>query len=229
MNHVTDCVEKENYEQEKGCTTIIKHYYGCGCNEDGIGGVGENGKSAYELAVDEGFGGTLQEWLESLKGIEGADGVSPTVTVSQQSATEYILNITTAEGSLLTPNLQGQNGKDGIFSPHKWKTDTEIDLGDGSYGIRFIGDITANKGTSIDTVLKENMNMALMISFGGAWDIGSGYRYLIPSVYNENNASTNTRSSLGYSIFRNGLVFETLSKYDRVKSPYDIWFRYTKI
>ena len=28
----------------------------------------ENGKSAYELAVQEGFEGTISEWLESLKG-----------------------------------------------------------------------------------------------------------------------------------------------------------------
>lgn len=29
---------------------------------------GENGKSAYEIAVDHGFEGTEEEWLESLKG-----------------------------------------------------------------------------------------------------------------------------------------------------------------
>lgn len=32
---------------------------------------GEDGKSAYEIAVDNGFEGTEQEWLESLKGING--------------------------------------------------------------------------------------------------------------------------------------------------------------
>ena len=32
---------------------------------------GEDGKSAYELAVEEGFVGTLDEWLASLKGDEG--------------------------------------------------------------------------------------------------------------------------------------------------------------
>lgn len=34
----------------------------------GSGGSGANGKSAYEIAVDNGFVGTEQEWLESLKG-----------------------------------------------------------------------------------------------------------------------------------------------------------------
>lgn len=38
----------------------------------GPGGV--DGKSAYQLALDEGFVGTLAEWLASLKGAAGADG-----------------------------------------------------------------------------------------------------------------------------------------------------------
>lgn len=35
---------------------------------------GADGKSAYEIAVDNGFEGTEQEWLESLKGKDGTDG-----------------------------------------------------------------------------------------------------------------------------------------------------------
>lgn len=34
----------------------------------GGGGTGADGKSAYEIACDEGFTGTVKEWLESLKG-----------------------------------------------------------------------------------------------------------------------------------------------------------------
>lgn len=45
-----------------------------GCGEAGpkgdTGAAGPNGKSAYELAVDNGFTGTLQEWLASLQGGE---------------------------------------------------------------------------------------------------------------------------------------------------------------
>ena len=50
-------------------------------NVDGTGGGpgtpgkdGVDGKSAYELAVEEGFIGTEPEWLESLQGADGADG-----------------------------------------------------------------------------------------------------------------------------------------------------------
>lgn len=39
------------------------------------GHSGADGKSAYEIAVDNGFEGTEAEWLESLKGKDATDGV----------------------------------------------------------------------------------------------------------------------------------------------------------
>lgn len=35
---------------------------------------GEDGLSAYEIAIQEGFEGSIEEWLESLKGEDGEDG-----------------------------------------------------------------------------------------------------------------------------------------------------------
>ena len=46
--------------------------------ELGGGGSGTDGKSAYEIAVDNGFVGTETEWLESLKGEQGEAGRSIT-------------------------------------------------------------------------------------------------------------------------------------------------------
>lgn len=40
------------------------------------GPAGADGKSAYELAVQEGFQGTLDEWLDSLQGADGAPGAA---------------------------------------------------------------------------------------------------------------------------------------------------------
>ena len=37
---------------------------------------GKDGKSSYEIAVEHGFVGTETEWLESLKGVDGKDGVN---------------------------------------------------------------------------------------------------------------------------------------------------------
>lgn len=43
-------------------------------SETEMGKPGQSGKSAYEIAVDNGFEGTEPEWLESLKGEPGAKG-----------------------------------------------------------------------------------------------------------------------------------------------------------
>lgn len=37
--------------------------------------MGPKGYSAYELAVQEGFDGTVDDWLESLKGADGKNGI----------------------------------------------------------------------------------------------------------------------------------------------------------
>ena len=43
---------------------------------NGLNGTnGQDGKSAYEIAVEQGFVGTETEWLESLKGQDGQDGI----------------------------------------------------------------------------------------------------------------------------------------------------------
>ena len=57
------------------CLTVVFSLSAC----TGLGGqivVNKNGKSAYEIAVDNGFDGSEQEWLASLKGDKGADGTS---------------------------------------------------------------------------------------------------------------------------------------------------------
>ena len=45
-------------------------------------GSGTAGKSAYEIAVDNGFVGTETEWLKSLKGVDGTDGTTFIPSVS---------------------------------------------------------------------------------------------------------------------------------------------------
>src|SRR5690606_19259025 len=43
-------------------------------NPPGTGAPGADGRSAYEVAVDNGFSGSESQWLESLKGADGAEG-----------------------------------------------------------------------------------------------------------------------------------------------------------
>ena len=71
---VENYLEKNPIEgniSEEQVTEIVANYI-----RDNIGEVtdGQDGKSAYDLAVENGFTGTVQEWLESLKGADGKDG-----------------------------------------------------------------------------------------------------------------------------------------------------------
>jgi hypothetical protein len=67
---------------------------------------GEDGKSAYEIAVEHGYSGTEEEWLASLKGEDGEEGFSPTITVKESTSEKYVLTITNKDGSYDTPNLK---------------------------------------------------------------------------------------------------------------------------
>ena len=152
---------------------LVKKLAGSGSG--GSGTPGKDGKSAYEIAVENGFDGTEEEWLDSLKGADGTtpdlqigtvetlepgseatvsitgtsdqpvlsfgipegvsgkdgnpghngapgkdgkngtDGFSPTITENvDNNDTLYKLDITTKEGKIITPNLRGENGNDGI-------------------------------------------------------------------------------------------------------------------
>lgn len=70
------------------------------------------GYSAYETACQNGFEGTEQEWLESLKGVKGEDGTSPTVSVSK-SSTVTTVEITDTNGTKIITINDGENGQDG--------------------------------------------------------------------------------------------------------------------
>ena len=84
---------------------------------NGINGKdGENGLSAYELAVQNGFTGTLAEWLNSLKGTDGINGTNGTDGKNGLSAYEIALkNGFVGTESEWLDALKGENG-------------TEIDL-----------------------------------------------------------------------------------------------------
>lgn len=71
---------------------------------------GPQGKSAYDLAVENGFQGTMEEWIESLKGMQGPQGpegppgppadlteINQQVSAIQTEVTEHVTGIATAE------------------------------------------------------------------------------------------------------------------------------------
>ena len=63
------------------------------------GANGKDGRSAYEIAIENGFVGTAAEWLESLKGRDGKDGLP---------------GKDGKDGADGLPGRDGTNGKDGL-------------------------------------------------------------------------------------------------------------------
>lgn len=57
------------------------------CNKGDKGETGQEGRSAYEIAVEQGFVGSEQQWLRSLKGDKG-DAGSAGVVVSETEPTD---------------------------------------------------------------------------------------------------------------------------------------------
>lgn len=107
--------------------------------QDGQNGVdgqdgadGADGLSAYELAVQEGFVGTLTEWLASLEGADGTNGTNGTNGTDGQDGadgksayelavqegfvgtlTEWLASLEGADGTDGTNGTNGTNGQDG--------------------------------------------------------------------------------------------------------------------
>ena len=85
----------------------------------GGGGGGADGKSAYEIAVENGFIGTEEEWLASLKGdagtngldgVDGQDGFSPVVGVEEITGGHRV-NITDSTHTESFDVMDGEGGQ----------------------------------------------------------------------------------------------------------------------
>jgi len=77
---------------------------------------GAPGKSAYEIAVEDGFSGNVYEWLESLKGDPGDPGFSPIVSAEAIPSGTRI-TITDAVSSTVFDVMNGEQGPSGAQGP----------------------------------------------------------------------------------------------------------------
>ena len=116
-------------------------------------------------------------------GERGSDGFSPTVEVSENTDTSYILKTTDKNGSFETPNLKGADGKDSpavefvhiLCDTSLTGTIIECDfkiLSENSQNICFVGDILLYSETLKDTEIKyllddTEINFAIKTSVKG--------------------------------------------------------------
>lgn len=93
-----------------------------------VGAQGPEGKSAYQVAVENGFIGTEEEWLASLKGPTGDPG---------------------PQGEPGVPGRDGTNGKDGINGVDGFSPDASVTLVEGGAEIT----VTDRYGTTTAKIL----------------------------------------------------------------------------
>ena len=143
---------------------FVNIYYGWSEMQTGGGESGADGKSAYEIALDHGFEGSEEEWLESLKGEQGVKGADGKDGQDGTSATHSwdgtTLTITSASGtsSVDLKGEKGDKGDQGIQGIQGEKGD-KGDKGD-SYVIT-----EADKeeiGNSVATEIEAELNAALL-------------------------------------------------------------------
>lgn len=134
---------------------------------DGLpGAAGANGKSAYELAQDNGFTGTLQEWLASLKGKDGKTGEASEQKLTPQSLTSIAKEVEKLTSDDSKPVTYGPAvyGLSTVF----WKVpNTSVYINASEFtriGDAISGDVrSANKaaGSAIATIVATISNSAL--------------------------------------------------------------------
>jgi hypothetical protein len=131
---------------KNGKATII--YGGAGASSGGGGGgepgpPGADGASAYEVAVENGFVGTVEQWLASLVGPKGDKGdkgdtgdTGPAGTPNKGTAT---LAFGAAPGTnVVTVNVTGQTGITSAAQPKAWfAADTTADHNSYEHAIMF--------------------------------------------------------------------------------------------
>ena len=103
-----------------------------------VGEVGAQGKSAYQVAVDEGFVGTESAWLLTLKGIQGNQGIQGVTGIQGIQGLAGNDGSNGVDGSA---GSDGVDGEDGLSSYQVW-----LGLGNSGTQEQFIQSL---KGASI--------------------------------------------------------------------------------
>ncbi len=128
---------------------------------------GKDGESAYQLAVDQGYTGTLDEWLASLKGADGKDGATGTQGIQGEKGDKG------DKGDKGEQGLQGAQGVQGIQGEKGEKGD-KGDKGDtgatGAQGEKGADGYTPVKGTDYFTD-EDKAEMVSAVRNADVWEL----------------------------------------------------------
>ena len=142
---------------------------------------GKDGKSAFEIAVEHGFVGTEVEWLESLKGVDGKDGVNGKDGCDGRNGVDGLPGKDGKNGTDGLPGRDGINGTDGksayIIAVEHGFTGTETEWLESLKGADGRDGITpdmSNYATKADIAeLQEQIRQISGISYISVFESGS--------------------------------------------------------
>ncbi|WP_295218394.1 hypothetical protein [Ruminococcus sp.] len=151
---------------------------------DGVNGI--DGKSAYEIAVANGFIGTESEWLESLQGKDGRDGVDgKDGTDGTDGKSAYIIAVehgfTGTETEWLT-SLKGADGKDGADG-QPGKDASEVDLS--NYATKDELQKLEENAVYLENLIKNSISVSYTVLFEASADALTNYGENIYTYYND--------------------------------------------
>lgn len=155
------------------------------------GAQGPDGESAYEIAVDNGYVGTEEQWLASLKGADGEDGEdghSPVITTSKSGTTTTILS----DGSSIGTVEDGADGKDGKDGN---------DGKDGADGHSPV--VTASKNGGVTTVYVDGSSIAT-INDGTDGEDGTDGHSPVVTASKSNGVTTISVDGTGIATINDG-------------------------
>ena len=204
----------------KVATVTVRDKIGTTTENINDGEDGNDGKSAYEVAVDEGFVGTEAEWIASLKG-ETGDGIYA-VTVSQVEGASHLMVKFTSDTStwvdcgtiasdvpIATTGVAGKVKPDGTsITIDEYGTISGASTLTAGAGINIVGD-TISADTPIFTGTQSEWNAlstAVKKTYGqvNITDDESG----TPEYYSTTETKTNKVWIDGKPIYRKVLVLD---------------------
>jgi hypothetical protein len=151
--------------------------------DPGIPGMnGVNGLSAYEIALQNGFTGTEQEWLDSLEGEPGAPG-EPGET-----------------GAPGEPGIQGEPGPEGPQGPQGLPGNTFFSYGS-YYSTEDSGPFTAN---SVHSMTLNNIDFENGISLQNGFQIKTLYSARYNIAFSAQFMQTNSSGTVNVWLAKNG-------------------------
>lgn len=130
------------------------------------------GKSAYQIAVEDGFVGTEEDWLESLKGMPGSPATIKVgkVTTGEPGSDASVLNVGTGSNAIFDFVIpRGDKGESSGMSP----SPLPIDSKDIAYEDTTVKDELDSLNDKIDDLLYEPIQIISFVNNTGIVELGS--------------------------------------------------------